>query len=157
STQQPRTPRKREAKKARSANRGCTDSHGRRVPCPDKAKTARWLQEHAGAHSQEKCAHYVREGLEAGGFDSTGRPIAAGDYGPFLTSRGAAAVPRDGYTPEMGDIVVFPKSARHIWGHIAVFDGGQWISDFKQRRMSPFRDAQSSNDWTVYRFPNSSP
>ena len=32
-----------------------------------------------------------------------------------------------------GDIIVYPAVGKHIWGHIAIYNGRQWVSDFKQR------------------------
>lgn len=37
------------------------------------------------------------------------------------------------YKPQIGDVVVFPRVKGHIFGHIAMYDGEQWISDFKQK------------------------
>jgi hypothetical protein len=39
-------------------------------------------------HSIGKCAKYVRLALEAAGIVTTGRPSAAGNYGPFLQQKG---------------------------------------------------------------------
>ncbi len=34
---------------------------------------------------------------------------------------------------EKGDIVVFNKTGNRKWGHIAMWTGSQWVSDFKQK------------------------
>jgi hypothetical protein len=111
------------------------------------------MQENAGDQSTGRCANFCRRGLEAGGFDSRGRPTSAGDYGEFLTSRGANRIESAEYEPQAGDIVVFGKTARHPHGHIAIFDGQQWISDFKQRDVVPYRDRTSAGPRAFYRFP----
>ena len=36
-----------------------------------------------------------------------------------------------------GDIAVLSSNSRHPYGHIAVYDGKRWISDYKQRRVYP--------------------
>ena len=36
-----------------------------------------------------------------------------------------------------GDIIVFPAIKNHIFGHIAIWNGEQWVSDFKQKSMFP--------------------
>jgi RHS repeat-associated protein len=132
----------------------CKNSKGEAVPCPDKEKVVQWMRENAHERSRGQCARYCRMGLEAGGFDSTGRPVSAGDYGPFLKSRGAQEVPSKDYMPQMGDIVVFGKTQAHPHGHTAIYDGTQWISDFKQRDMNPYRNRESAGRHTIYRFPD---
>lgn len=80
------------------------------------------------------------------------RPIAAGDYGPFLLRHGARVVENnESYIPQPGDTAVFDKTDAHPYGHIEVFDGQQWVSDFKQRSFSPYRDIESTPPVTIYR------
>jgi hypothetical protein len=65
--------------------------------------------------------------------DTTGRPREAKGYGPFLISKGFRAVPNANYSPRKGDIVVIqPYVGGNPSGHIAMYDGSRWISDFKQ-------------------------
>ena len=71
----------------------------------------------------------------------------AGDYGPFLLRTGH----RDSYAPQVGDTVVFDKTAQHPYGHIEMYDGQRWVSDFMQRSFSPYRDAASTPPFTIYR------
>lgn len=49
------------------------------------------------------------------------------------------SVSKDGYQPEKGDIVVFNRTPNHFWGHIAMYDGKQWVSDFKQKSMFVYK------------------
>jgi RHS repeat-associated protein len=131
----------------------CKNSSGDPASCPDMGKVIQWLDENAEDESQGLCARYCRMALEAGGFDSRGRPGAAGDYGPFLESRGAVRMSI--YSHAMpGHIAVFGKNDAHPFGHIAIFSGEQWISDFKQRSLNPYRDPASAGPLTIYRFPN---
>ena len=37
------------------------------------------------------------------------------------------------YVPEKGDIVVFPMTWKHPLGHIAIWNGKHWVSDYKQK------------------------
>lgn len=113
------------------------------------------MRDNAGTKSVGECAKFCRRGLEAGGFDTEGRPRHAGDYGQFLLSRGAGEVPSENYSPEMGDIAVFSKNEAHPFGHIQIFDGEQWVSDFRQRGFNPYRDPSSAGEHRVYRFPSS--
>jgi type VI secretion system secreted protein VgrG len=74
--------------------------------------------------------------MEAGGMDTTGRPVSAKNYGPFLDKKGFAKVPAENYVPQKGDVVVIqPYKGGSEHGHIAMYDGQQWVSDFKQKDM----------------------
>ena len=83
-----------------------------------------------------KCAQYVRQALEAGGvyIDPKKRPGVAKDYGPHLEKAGFHKLsprPKPDYDPQKGDVVVIqshPKVSRA--GHIAIFNGRDWVSDF---------------------------
>ena len=93
----------------------------------------------AEAKSRGQCARYCRMALEAGGADTTGHPIAAKDYGPILERNGFIAVSSDRYIPKSGDVVVSSGNKTHEYGHIAIYNGSAWYSDFKQRSKSPYR------------------
>jgi len=53
-------------------------------PTINNKATANYMDQHAGKSSTERCAAFCRKGLEAGGLDTSGHPVDAGDYGPFL-------------------------------------------------------------------------
>jgi hypothetical protein len=116
-------------------------------------RLADWLDAHALAHSSNRCAKFCRQGLEAAGVDTEDRPQSgdAGDYGPFLLRHGAHIVTLDGYTPQVGDTVVFEKTELHPHGHIEMYDGRQWVSDFAQHGFSPYRDLAGTPPFTIYR------
>ena len=102
-----------------------------------------------------QCAKLVRQALEAAGADTTGHPVNAKDWGPTLLHIGFAAVIAVSYTAELGDVVVIqpPKADAVQAGHIAGFDGQNWISDFVQREMWPgpaYREEQPPHQF--YRF-----
>jgi hypothetical protein len=119
-------------------------------PSLDKDKLVKWMDDHAEAKSVGKCARYVRQGMEAGGLNTDSRPNLAKDYGPFLIKLGAVVVHRDGYTPQAGDFAVFEGTDDHPIGHVQVYDGTQWVSDFKQNGYNPYHDDTKSK---AYRFP----
>ncbi|WOC41305.1 RHS repeat-associated core domain-containing protein [Polaribacter sp. HL-MS24] len=82
------------------------------------------------------CARYVRKALEGGGLDTSGRPVYAKNYGNLLLKKGFDKISIDNYIPLRGDIAVFEsfKGLRnHIYGHIQMFNGKQWVSDFFQK------------------------
>ena len=120
-------------------------------PKLDKAKFVQYMDKHARKHSHGRCAAYVRKGLEAGGFNTAGHPADAKDYGPFLKKLGASSLPAKDQKFEKADIEVFAGNKAHPFGHVAAYDGKQWVSDFKQMHFSPYlKDTPPS---TVYRFP----
>ncbi|HYC01790.1 MAG TPA: hypothetical protein VED40_00765 [Azospirillaceae bacterium] len=81
------------------------------------------------------CAKRVREALEASGLKLSlrGRPLSAKDYGPYLENHGFAEVSMDNYIPQKGDIVVMQPHSGSTHGHIAIYNGKNWVSDFMQR------------------------
>jgi type VI secretion system secreted protein VgrG len=102
----------------------------------DIDKAVAHLTKRAKNDAAGKCATYVREALEAGGMDTTGHPVYAKHYGPFLKTHGFTSVPLENYVPTKGDIVVIQSyTGGSVAGHIAMYTGDQWISDFKQRDM----------------------
>ncbi|MGA2809593.1 MAG: CHAP domain-containing protein [Terracidiphilus sp.] len=119
----------------------------------NKSKLSEWMDAHALTRSSHHCAMYCRMGLEAAGLNTADRPQSgdAGDYGPFLMRHGAQVVSPDSYTPQVGDVVVFDKTDQHPYGHIEMYDGSHWVSDFMQHSISPYRDAGTTPPFTIYR------
>jgi hypothetical protein len=120
----------------------------------NKGELSDWMDAHALTRSSHRCAMYCRMGMEAAGLSTADRPLSgdAGDYGPFLIRHGAKIVPQISYVPQAGDVAVFDKTSEHPFGHIQMYDGHQWVSDFVQHGMSPYRDASSTPPYTIYRF-----
>ena len=101
------------------------------------------------------CAKYVRTALEAGGINTSGRPQYGGNYGSFLSSIGFSPVSLNGYVPQQGDLAVFSSPGQTADkthpGHIAGYDGRKWVSDFYQKRMSPY-SSSTTHITTVFRY-----
>ena len=105
-----------------------------------------WLEQNTGTVSQKNCAKYVRLALEAGGLNTNtiGRPDLACDYGPYLEKLGFHEVNPENFIPQKADIAVFQgypggtvsKTGR-LCGHIQMYSGERWISDFKQNNFWP--------------------
>jgi len=97
----------------------------------DCEKAIQHLNQHARAHSAGRCAEFVREAIEAGGL-IVARRSSAKDYGPSLEAvmfRALAEWPR---TVIAGDVAVIQPVAGHPHGHMAMYNGAGWVSDFKQ-------------------------
>jgi hypothetical protein len=119
-----------------------------------------------------KCATKVREAIEAGGIILNDHGVPAKGFGPSLEKAGFEKsfenndkdrnYPPDGYTPQKGDVVVIQKTSTSPDGHMAMFDGKQWVSDFVQedREGNPdgfwpgpkYRDEEP--DYVIYRHQN---
>jgi hypothetical protein len=112
-------------------------------------KAIQHLRAKAGPpYGNGKCATFVREAIEAGGLtiSRTGSGSAK-DYGPRLIQAGFAAQAGLATPYQKGDVAVidgFMMSAAmgikkdHVDGHLAMYEGTQWISDFKQPGNTPY-------------------
>ncbi len=92
------------------------------------------------SESQSQCAFYVRVALKAGGVDLKDHPVSADHYGSFLQQSGFALLrpnPDPRYNAKPGDIAVFGRLTDKGNGHIQIFDGRHWISDFRQSGFWP--------------------
>jgi hypothetical protein len=99
------------------------------MPAYDRFSAANYASSHASPTSTGHCAKFVRLAIERGGI-VIGRTQDAKDYGQSLISAGFYEV-RSSYV-QKGDVVVIQPIANHPSGHMAMFDGQIWVSDFKQ-------------------------
>lgn len=86
------------------------------------------LNSNASPSSTGRCAHYVRLAILAGGVN-VAQTTSAKDYGSRLTTAGFILVQG---APRVGDIVVVQPIPGHPDGHMAMYNGTQWVSDYKQ-------------------------
>jgi len=114
------------------------------------------LDSQALSSSSGQCALYVRQALAAEGYTdfNTNHPADAYQYGPYLTNDGFTAVSNNisGFSPQAGDVAVFQPVPGHDSGHIAMYDGSQWVSDFTQKSFFVAPGYQSGS-YTIYRPP----
>lgn len=106
------------------------------------------------AHSSStgRCALYVRKALQAAGYEFTPNPSAY-QYATRGTLAKAGFVKISNNTPpQVGDVVVFDRSAKHRHGHIQIFDGSNWVSDFRQSDINPYSDVYSYTTWRDARY-----
>ena len=130
------------------------------------------LQKQAKPREEQegRCAEYVRKALEAGGLkmDETGHAYR---YNELLPKKGfekqditfklkeikKGDTSRWTYKPnkeiKKGDIVVFDRiPGKKEYGHIQMYDGKNWISDFKQTYLHVWKDIDFSEvTYSVYR------
>jgi len=109
--------------------------------------------------SQGECAKYVGDAIEAGGarinraLNNSAEGDSAYGYGPVVESGGYRAMP-EGTKEQAGDVVVIQPTPKHKRGHVAMYDGKVWRSDFIQDHMYPSMDYLTVKPpFTLYRRP----
>lgn len=125
------------------------------------ADACNWLHSHAGGSSKHACAKYVRMAIEAGGLSTNGRPNWAWKYIDYLPNIGfkfidlvdASYNTKSGkYIPEPGDIAVYQKNGNpSVPGHICMWTGAEWASDFKQPRMLVYKGTKYAYIFRFYK------
>lgn len=115
------------------------------------SKAVEHLVSHAHRKSQGRCAMYVRQALEAGGLNMNGHPSEAYQYVDFLPKVGFYEVDKSGYIPQPGDVIVIQPVAGHPHGHIAMYSGSNWISDFVQIDMWGGSDYRKKANYNLFR------
>ena len=124
----------------------------------DNSRAIKMLNSNARTYSNGLCAMYVRSAIEHGGAPTYGFPGNACDYVDFLPrldfDKIADETTRD-YKPQAGDIMVFAAQKGHKSGHIAMWNGKMWVSDFRQPRGMWVHPIYKSNpSWSVFRRPD---
>lgn len=104
----------------------------------------------SSAKSQHMCAKFVRMAMESGGLSTATRPNWAWKYIQWLPTQGFSLVGNvktneaqaewTSSQAKPGDIAVYqkPGAGSSQPGHICMWTGSQWISDFRQNRMGVY-------------------
>lgn len=103
----------------------------------------------AHGRSLGRCALYVRKALQSADYKFTPQPSAY-MYATkgILSGAGFTEISNHNYVPQVGDVAVFNRSGKHPHGHIQIYDGNQWVSDFRQNKFSPYT---THNGYTLWR------
>lgn len=109
----------------------------------------------AHARSQGRCAMYVRKALQQAGYQFTPQSSAYMYANGTLKSAGFVQISANNYQPQVGDVVVFNRTAKNPHGHIQIYDGSQWVSDFRQPKFSPYSQHNGYSIWRDARFASS--
>jgi hypothetical protein len=100
-----------------------------------------------------KCAKYVADALQSAGYKFNRQPSAYMYHtNGILSGMGFECIGRTNSQPQPGDICVINRFSGHPHGHICMFNGQQWISDFKQRTPVPYKEGAPGGLW--YYRPN---
>lgn len=103
------------------------------------------------------CGRAVRMAMEAGGLSTKGRPQYGGDYGDFLLKNGWQPIDGSKVPFQPGDICVSHGIGRknkqgHYMGHISMYDGSKWVSDYVQSSWKQFKNAELGKNTFFYRY-----
>ncbi|MFB6350004.1 CHAP domain-containing protein [Moraxella sp. ZJ142] len=97
------------------------------------------------------CALFVRKALQVAGYKITPQASAYMYNNGALASAGFTKVSKTNYQPQVGDVAVFNRSNKNPHGHIQIYNGTQWVSDFRQPKFSPYTQ---HNGYTIWRDRN---
>ena len=114
-------------------------------------KALEFLEKNAEPHSTKQCGRYVGKALNAGGFNirSFNRDAYLFYYDKLLVNAGFKIIEElnnksvqdlnDYYSEQQrGVILVILNNTNHTYGHICMYNGTKWISDFVQDSMVPY-------------------
>lgn len=97
-------------------------------------KAAYWLEQNSGPASKTCCAWFVMRAMQQGNIPAIILPAWAYKY--YLPSLGFEPIKNyDINHPKVGDIYVYQRAGTSKWGHIAMWTGKHWCSDFKQHKI----------------------
>ncbi|WP_350560051.1 CHAP domain-containing protein [Psychrobacter sp. CAL346-MNA-CIBAN-0220] len=99
------------------------------------------------SNSSGYCARYVRKALQSAGYEFTPNPSAY-QYATrgTLANAGFSKISNDMPT-QVGDVIVYDRSSSRPHGHIQIFDGADWVSDFRQNGISPYSGVHAYTTW----------
>ena len=114
-------------------------------------KAVAYIDSHAGPKSKKSCAGYVMRGLWHGGCPISSAVLPAYGYARILPQVGFKEIPTENYIPKKGDVSVLPHNNNHPYGHIAVYDGKQWVSDFRQSNLLCSKTYRTIGKYQIFR------
>lgn len=134
----------------------------------DVGKACAYLISHAKSSTIHACALYVERAIAAGG-GPLSKQMACGGKGWATNLRYNGILERNGFVMidsgvvgsygdakiplQSGDVAIIGKDAEKVGGkfHACMYCSQGWISDFRQKHMSPYG---SSWPYAIYRFHN---
>ena len=97
----------------------------------DLNKAVNHLVSHAHKKSIHRCAGYVAAALHAGGFKFKNQGSAYMYHTRGIMKKIGFKLIKRG-NPKKGDVYVQDRTKSHVHGHMAMYSGKQWVSDFFQ-------------------------
>ena len=120
----------------------------------DIEKAVEHLNKQAKSKSIERCALYVRQAINAGGIFGLRGDAMTYYNEKKLEIAGFTKIGDDINSIELkkGDIVAFAAVKGHSYGHIAMWNGEQWVSDFKQKSFWVAPQYEKEKKYVLYRW-----
>lgn len=116
-------------------------------------ETARYATENAFKKTIGLCAMYVRKAMIAGGIQLY-QGGNAWHYKYLLPIFNFEEIDKK-EKKEVGDIMFFQPIGKRQFGHIAIWNGKQWVSDFKQRSIIVHSDyVKKECEYAIFRRDN---
>ena len=110
-----------------------------------------YISKHTNSNSVGLCARYVADALQHGGFKFTRQPSAYMYHtNGIIRDLRFNQIGRPD-NPQKGDIYVQDRTDSHPDGHIALFDGRNWCSDFRQKTDNVYKNDAGTKYY--YRLP----
>lgn len=108
-------------------------------PSSNLLKIVTAARDNAQPKSIGKCAQYVRKALKEGGVQPPTIPASAYMYKEVLPEMGWQLVSEGPISsePRLGQIMIWDKTKSTPHGHIQIYDGKNWVSDFVQNSWIP--------------------
>jgi muramidase (phage lysozyme) len=120
----------------------------------DIEKAVNYVNANAEPKSLSQCALYVRRAINAGGIKNiSGHAFEYYDTDK-LVNLGFKKMGTDIDSIELkkGDIVAFGAVSGHSYGHVAMYNGTQWVSDFKQNSFWVANQYSVEKKYAIYRW-----
>lgn len=117
----------------------------------DNDKTVEYVKAHKENKSRCQCAWYCMKAIRKGGcYNCYIYPAYA--YNKILPQLGFTEISTVNYVPKRGDVSVLPRNRSSSFGHIAIYDGNKWISDYEQNNgIFPGRAYRENGKFQIFR------
>ena len=120
----------------------------------DIEKAVEYVNNNAETKSLGKCARYVREAINAGGITNIYGHATEYFDTDKLVKYGFTKIGTDLDSINLikGDIAAFGSVKGHPYGHIAMWNGTNWVSDFKQKSFWVANQYSVEKKYAIYRW-----
>jgi predicted chitinase len=120
----------------------------------DIDKAVAYIDSNALSKSKGICALYVRKAINAGGILNLSGHAREYYDTDKLVKVGFTKLGNDINTIQLkkGDIAAFGAVKGHPYGHIAMYNGSQWVSDFKQKSFWVATQYSVEKKYAIYRW-----
>lgn len=123
------------------------------------ARAVQTLNYQAHPRTTHKCRRYVEDAIESGfglRHGSINSRLTHGNGSAWslaegLPKLGFAPISWSNYQPQAGDIVVMPQLPGHQDGHVAMFNGNSWVSDYAQQDLWGGDDMRHYKKGVIFR------